>query len=149
MNVFRGEKTWKDLYIDWYGYTIWYANISTTNHLYTCWYVGRHRLVCVFVYIQSSINAFTWVDYLVDILNHPIINIQIRTLCHVKHENWVMAHMRSDVTWPVITRCNTLQHTATHCNTLQHTATHCNTLQHTATHCNTSSWDLARDNTLK
>jgi len=65
INVFRGGKTWKDLWIDWYGYTIWYANISTTNHLYMCWYVGRHHLVCIFAYIQSSINAFTWVDYLV------------------------------------------------------------------------------------
>ena len=64
INVFRGGKTWKDLWIDWYGYTIWYANISTTNRL-MCWYVGRHHLVCIFVYIQSSINAFTWVDYLV------------------------------------------------------------------------------------
>ena len=64
INVFRGKKTWKDLQIDWYGYIIWYVNISTTNHLYMCWYVGRHHLACIFVYIQSSVNAFTWVDYL-------------------------------------------------------------------------------------
>jgi len=38
---------------------------------------------------------------------------------------------------PLATRCNTLQHAATRCNMLQRSATPCNTLQHSATLCNT------------
>jgi len=39
---------------------------------------------------------------------------------------------RETAVWGLVSKRETLQHTATHCNTLQHTATHCNTLQHTA-----------------
>jgi len=49
----------------------------------------------------------------------------------------------------IITRCNTLQHTAARCNTLQHAATRCKTLQHAATRCNMLQHAATRCSTLQ